>query len=88
MNRGRFQDPNIPTGVNVLYRTNMLLSESLTREGILHKHEPVYPIQDPSHNVIFEWDVIDAEDDREDTYEQANPPSNNEVINKLANLKN
>ena len=52
MNRGRVQDQNIPTGVNELYRTNMLLSESLKREGILHNYEPAASLQDPSHYVI------------------------------------
>ena len=35
----------------------------------------------------FEWDFIDTEYYREDTYEQANPSSNNKVINKLDNLR-
>ena len=87
MNIRRFKDQNIPTSVNALDRTNIPLSESLTREGILYTYESVYPIQDPSHNLTFELDVIDTEDDREDTYEQANSLSNNEVINQLDNLR-
>ena len=90
MNRERVQDQNIPTGVNSLDSNNMMFSESLTMEGILHNYEPAAPIQDTSHNVTFEQDVIDTEDDREDNYEQANPssnPSNNEFIEKLANIR-
>ena len=52
MNRGRVQDQNIPTGVNELDRTNMLLSESLKREGIFHNYEPAASLQDPSYYVI------------------------------------
>ena len=63
------------------------MSESLTREGILHNYEPEDTIQDPSQNIKFVLYVIDNEYYREDTYEQSNPPSNNEVINKLDNLR-
>ena len=52
MNRWRVQYPNILTGVNSLDRTNITVSESLTREGILHNYEPVSPIQDPSYYMI------------------------------------
>ena len=54
MNRERVQDQNIPTGVNSLDSNNMMFSESLTMEGILHNYEPAAPIQDTSHNVTFE----------------------------------
>ena len=43
----------------------MPLSESLTREGILHNYEPADSLHDPSHNATFELYVIDTEDDRE-----------------------
>ena len=52
MNRRRFQDQNILTGVNSLDRTNIPVNESLTREVILHNYEPVSPIQDPSYYMI------------------------------------
>ena len=51
----------------------MPLSESLTREEILHKYEPAAPIHVPSNNMTFEWDSIDTEGDREYIYEQADP---------------
>ena len=52
MNRGRVQYQNISTDVNELDSTKMLLSESSTRYGILHKYEPEDPILDPSHYLI------------------------------------
>ena len=52
MNRWRVQDPSITTGVNSLDTTYIPVSESLTREGILHNYEPVAPIQDPSYYMI------------------------------------
>ena len=52
MNRWRFQDQNILTGVNSLDRTNIPVNESLTKEVILHNYEPVSPIQDPSYYMI------------------------------------
>ena len=87
MNRGRVHDLNIPTGVNSLDTTNMPLSESLTRQGILHNYEPATSLHNTSHYVTFEWYVVDTEDDSEDNCERANPPSNNEVINQKANLR-
>ena len=52
MNRGRVQDQTIPTGGNELDRTNMPLSEYLTREGILHNYELAPSLQDPSNYMI------------------------------------
>ena len=54
MDIGRVQDQNIRTSVNATDRTNMPLSESLTREEILHKYEPAAPIHVPSNNMTFE----------------------------------
>ena len=36
--------------------------------------------------MTFEWYVIDTEYYRDDTYEQSNPLSHNEVINQLDNI--
>ena len=52
MKRGRFQDQNIPTGVNELDRTNMTLRGSVIREGILHNYKPAGPLQDKTHYII------------------------------------
>ena len=52
MNRGRVQDQNIHAGVNELDRTNIMLSESLTREGIFHNYEPAASLHDTSNYVI------------------------------------
>ena len=52
MNRWRVQDTNILTGVNSLDSTNITVSESLTREGILQNYETVSPIQYPSYYMI------------------------------------
>ena len=54
MKIGRLQDPTIPTDNNASDRTNMPLSGSSTREGILRNYYPAAPSQDPSHNVTFE----------------------------------
>ena len=64
MNRGRFQDLTIPTYGNTSDRTNMPLSEPSYREEISRNNDPTYPIQDPIHNVTFEIDVIENEDNR------------------------
>ena len=37
--------------------------------------------------MTFESYVIGTEDDKEELYEQANPPYNNEVINQISKLK-
>ena len=52
MNRGRFQYQNITTDINELDRTNMPLSESLTRDGILHNYEYVASLQYQSNYLI------------------------------------
>ena len=87
MNRRRFQVPTIPTDGNASDRNKIPLGESSTREGILRKYEPVDPSQDTSHNVTFEQDIIDTEDDSDDNYEQSNSPLNNEIKNQLAKLR-
>ena len=50
-------------------------------EWILQNYETKDPSHYLSYNVKFEYNVVDTEDYREDTYEQANHHSNNEVIN-------
>ena len=52
MNRVRVQDRNIPTDLNELVRTNLKLSEYLTRQGSLHNYGPECSLQDTSHYVI------------------------------------
>ena len=46
INVGRLKDPTRHNDVNVSEKTNMLLSEYSTREGVLLRYDPTAPSQD------------------------------------------